>query len=344
MRTTTRYVTVLVALLLALAALSPAMAAAQDATPAPEPLADALFPEPVDLPELRITATDTTFEGVPAELAAGRYLITFTNGFTELTEGVGVEFFQRPADFTFEEYVAALADFQADLAADPNATPAPGATAAPESTASELLGTDEGPADYYFTTYQAGGPIAAASGQTVQGIVELPPGDYIVWPDSPFLPLTPVALAVTGELATPAADAIPQADVTVRHVQTADGFAMEFSGELGAGPHMVEFVNESDQPHYFWIERTPGPVTAEQVLEAFGRPEGATPSAELGFDPAELVFVGSTQTQSAGTTQWMALNLEPGTYVVTCYGFDPANEYTLHAFEGELVVLTVGDA
>lgn len=202
-------------LLFALVASVPT-AAAQGATPAPEPAEDALFPEPVDLPELRIRATDTGFEGVPA---------------------------------------------------DPNATPAAGATAAPESNASELIATEDGPTPYYFETYQAGGPVAATPGQTVQGIVELPPGAYVVWPDSPFQPLTARSLRVTGELATPAAD--------------------------------------------------------------------------LGFDPAALVFVGSTQTQSAGTTQWMALNLEPGTYVVACFGFDPANDYQPHVFEGELVVLTV---
>ena len=45
----------------------------------------------------------------------------------------------------------------------------------------------------------------------------------------------------------------------------------------------------------------------------------------------------------AGTTQWLATNLGPGTYVLTCLWVDRENDYRLHAFEGELTVLTVGD-
>ncbi|MDP9473138.1 MAG: hypothetical protein M3Q71_21170, partial [Chloroflexota bacterium] len=44
---------------------------AQDATPMAQ---DATFEDTLDLPELQITATDTSFEGVPEETEAGRYL------------------------------------------------------------------------------------------------------------------------------------------------------------------------------------------------------------------------------------------------------------------------------
>ena len=298
--------------------------AAQDATPTASVAADARFPAAVGLPELRIRTTETAFEGVPAELAAGRYLVTFTNGFadpTGATEGTGVEFYRLPEDETFEAYVAGWEEFRANLA---NAGPLP-----------------DGPDAAYFEAYQAGGPFAVFPGQTVQGIVELPPGEYAVWNDSPFHPQRPVHLRVTGDGETPAAEAVPAADVTIRHGETAGGHAMEIEGELRAGPQTVEFVNAGDQTHYAWFGRAPGPVTAEQVVRAWDVGEGGTPPADVGFDPEAVELVALTQTQSAGTTQWMALNLEPGTYVVACFAFDPTDDNSLHAFAGELEVVNV---
>jgi hypothetical protein len=45
--------------------------AAQDATPTA-----ATFADTMGLPELRVQITDTAYEGLPAETAAGRYLLT----------------------------------------------------------------------------------------------------------------------------------------------------------------------------------------------------------------------------------------------------------------------------
>lgn len=309
--------------------------AAQEATPAATPTAaDVLFPEAIDLPELEISTTEDSFEGVPEEVAAGRYLVTFTNGSTDES---GVEFVQLAEGLAFERWLADWEDFRATLAAG-EASPAAASPAAAEN---ENFPLDH-PPDSYFEVYQAGGPFAAFPGQTVQGIVELPAGDYVVWNDNPFLPQRPVSLRVTGDL--PAAAPLPPADVTIRHGETASGHAMAIEGELRPGPQMVEFVNEGDQTHYAWFGRAPGPITAEQVVRALDVPEGGTPPADAGFDPEELVFVALTQTQSAGTTQWMALDLEPGTYVVACFAFDPTDDYRVHAFEGELEVVTVGEA
>jgi hypothetical protein len=308
--------------------------AAQEATPTPPAAADALFVEPVELPELRITVTESGYEGVPSELAAGRYLVTVTNA---SSGGGGAEFAGMTEDVTLEEFLAWWDDFQTNLAAQ-----AAGAT--PTVELDESIGGLDVPGPWPFEAYLAGGPYTEIPGQTVQGVVDLVPGDYVVWNDNPFLPQKPVPLRVTGEVATPAAATVPPADLTVRYVGTDTGRGIDLTGELAPGPQVIQFVAESDAPHFTFLFRAPGPVTAEQVVRAMDVPEGGTPPADVGFDPEQLMLLAATQTQSAGTTQWLATNLEPGTYVLTCLWVDRENDYRLHAFEGELTVLTVGDA
>ena len=55
------------------------------------------------------------------------------------------------------------------------------------------------------------------------------------------------------------------------------------------------------------------------------------------------VEASGTGTQSAGTTQWIATNLDPGYYVIVCFVQDPTKDYIPHAFEGMVDVYTVGD-
>ena len=71
-------------------------------------------------------------------------------------------------------------------------------------------------------------------------------------------------------------------------------------------------------------------------------------AAAVGFllglpDPAALVDAGGSGTQSAGTTQWIATNLEPGHYIVACFITDPAAGHVPHAFEGMIDVVQAGD-
>ena len=58
-------------------------------------------------PELSITLTDAGLEGVPAETAAGWYLVTFTNSITPtgdpFDDAWAVEFIQVPEGMTAEE-------------------------------------------------------------------------------------------------------------------------------------------------------------------------------------------------------------------------------------------------
>ena len=304
--------------------------AAQDATPMTETaVRDALFADTMGLPEIRITETDTAFEGVPAELPAGRYLVTIVNN-TSQGDAIA-EFNGLPGDFTYEDFLASVG------------LPAPGATPDPASPPA----FSEVPPDEFYEAYLPGGPAAQFPGQTAQGIVDLQPGEYAVAdlnPDNPQGQVIAAPLTVTGGEASPEAMAEPAADVTIREVKAGDGYAFELEGTLAPGPQAVKVVNDSDQPHFFILIKSPGPITRDQALAllTLDPSTGATPPPGAP-NPEEFVEVSGTGTQSAGTTQWIATNLEPGYYVIVCFVQDPTKDYIPHAFEGMVDVYTVGD-
>jgi hypothetical protein len=73
-----RMLTAIVMLLaLTLSGFTAPLVAAQEATPAAGK--DRLLTDTMGLPELAITATADAYEGVPAETAAGRYVVTLTS-------------------------------------------------------------------------------------------------------------------------------------------------------------------------------------------------------------------------------------------------------------------------
>ncbi|MDP9370621.1 MAG: hypothetical protein M3Q03_20530 [Chloroflexota bacterium] len=308
----------------------PIAVSAQGATPTAQ---DATFPDTMGLPEIQVAATDTTFEGVPTETAAGRYLVTFTNNATD-PEGAAIHFMQLPEGFTVEMLTMP----------PPDAVETPMAGMGEGSPVAEEGGNAEGTPDWFYEVYQAGGTIALP-GRTAQVILDLIPGNYAVWGGFPDLPQAPVGLTVTGDMgASPMAGmAEPTADVTVTEVKTADGYVFDLEGTLTPGLNVIEIVNDSDQPHFFFVERYPEPITLEQV-QAFLMfdPSMGTPPAGI-IDESLLELTVSASTQSAGTTQWLAVNLEPGSHIISCFVEDPTQGGIPHAFEGMIDVIQVGD-
>jgi len=286
---------------------------------------DATFADTLGLPELSITATDDGYEGVPAETEAGRYLVTFRNegtgSYVSESEGgpSAAGFVRLPEGQTLDDLM-------------PAGMASPAAEEAPDPAAFAWL----------YDAYIAGG-AAAEPGGTSQAVVDLPPGEYVVWGDDPTAMADAPSMTVTGEM--PADLPEPEADVTVTEIGTAEGYAFEYSGEFGPGTQVVRIDNKSDQPHFVEWARLPVPVTEEQLLQFFMLDETATPPPglpELNFE--ELALGGYAPTQSAGTTQWVAINLEAGPHWVACWVPDPAQEGIPHAMEGMIDVLDIGEA
>ncbi|MDQ3513168.1 MAG: hypothetical protein M3462_05800 [Chloroflexota bacterium] len=303
---------------------SPVGALAQGATPGTAPDAGSSAFDGLGLTELRVTITDAGYEGVPAETAAGRYLVTVTST-GEM--GGGVSFMQLPEGIT-------VADLMAMAGPQPGAA-TPGAEMDMASPAASPGAAPEGegpgaPPEWYYTTYMAGG-LYGEPGTTGRVVLDLVPGTYAVWGDDPTAAQAPVEMVVT-EGGTGAVTE-PVADVTVTEVGDTGGFAFEYSAELVPGPQVIRIDNTSTQPHFFLLVRSEQPITMDELFALLESPE----------EPEGIIPVVTTATQSANTTQWIEVDLEAGYHIVLCFVSDPGAGGIPHAFEGMADILVVGD-
>jgi hypothetical protein len=300
-----RLIAIFVACCLLLASI--ATATAQDATPAPSPF------EGLDLPTLDITVTDDAYEGIPAELAAGRYLVTVTSE----VEEAWLSFIQ-PTTVTAEEFltlVAASSDENADF--------------------DELLAA-------YNASIFPGGTMATPD-QPGQVVLDLVPGEWIVGSEDSEAPQEPVLFAVTGEM--PADLPEPESDATI----TMDEYSIDVTtGSLTAGSQVVKIENVGEQPHFIDYALGPDGITTEdmdvliqQDMAAMGM--GATPTAETEITWDDIMTVGFTPTQSRDTAMWVEITLdEPGPYVLTCWIPD-VGDGAPHAAHGMFTVVEVAE-
>lgn len=296
--------------------------AAQDATPtsalSATPLAAGSLSD-LGLPELTITADESGLHLDQAEIPAGRYLVSLdvvveggyiASGFVRLEEGLTTE----------------------DLSlADESAAGTP---------IMEQAGAPPVDVDWLFDAYIASGP----SSMTPQVVVNLPAGEYGIWPDDPGSVLAIESLTVTGD-ADPAAITGPEPDAVVTIEQLGaggEGFHFAVDGELRAGAQVVKIVNNSDQPHFTSAFQYPEPLTMDQLMGAmmFDPTTGGTPSPDA-IDFTQMRYVAYVSTQSAGTTTWTVLDLQPGQVGLECWVPDPLAGNIPHALEGMIQLFDV---
>lgn len=287
----------------------------QEATPE----AANLFAD-LGLPELTITATSAGLAIDQSEVASGRYLINLVDetgnpdlatGLVRLDKGETIE------DLSYADEVAA-------------GTPAPGDEEEPPVETYQFL----------FDNHIAGGPSAASP----HVVVDLPAGDYGIWPDDPFAETPAAPLTVTGDPDAQITGPEPEAAATiVEEGAGGEGFSFRVDGALQAGPQIVEVVNASDQPHFVIAMQYPEPITADQVMAAFmsDPSSGATPGPDT-LDFEQMTFPGYAAVQSTGTTQWVTMDLTAGQAILVCFIPDPEAGGVPHAFEGMIQLVDVG--
>ena len=305
--------------------------AAQDASPA---AADSAFAD-LGLPTLDVTVTPDGFEGVPEELEAGRYLVTVTVA-EDVEFGSGIGFVQPPEGMTPDEFLAAgEAPGPAEVEGE-----APGGTPVLTDEASPAAMQGGPPAEIFQATYAGG--IFALAGQSAQVVLDLPSGEWIAWADDPEATQEPVILNVTGEM--PADLPAPEAGATV----VMGEYLIEVSeGELVSGQQVIELQNIGAQPHFIFLGEIPDTVTEADiaaVLEIEMQAEmTGTPPVYEDFNPEEdFRPVFGTGTQSGGTTIWIPVTLEAGTYGAVCF-FPDVSDGLPHAYHGMYTVLEVGE-
>jgi hypothetical protein len=272
-----------------------AAVSAQSAAPAASNLSE------MGYPELTIVAKGDHFEA-PEAVEAGRYLLIASN--PEGQPGTEVSLTLLPEGETLDGTLAAFAS--GDIPA------------------------------WLFETTFLGGPIMPRDlhGKEQRAVVDLTPGDWIVW--SPGNPTpAPRLLTVTGDAAAVATAADPEADVEVELQE----YAFTMPEEIPAGPRVWQVTNVGTQPHFIELVKTPEPVTMEQMTAILFGDGGATP-APGAPNPDEFFGAGGLATMSVGTTGWIELDLEPGYYVAMCFVPDAASGMP-HAMMGMLGFFTV---
>jgi hypothetical protein len=269
------------------------------------------------LPELNVTITATGFEGVPASLAAGRYLVSVTVA-NDLSDGGAVDFLQ-PVGMTPEEFLGSVG--LASPVAGAEATPAGGEEGGPP------------PPDIYQAKWAGG--ISAGPGQTAQIILDLASGSWIAWGDDPSAPQQPVVFDATGEM--PANLPEPQSSATL----TLGEYAINVSeGALTTGSQVLKIEDIGAQPHFLIMAKGPDNMTKEDIGSILEAEMSGTPAA-VSFNPdTDLEDILATDTQSRGTTTWVSVDLQPGTYLVICF-FPDMGDGLPHAFHGMYNVVKV---
>jgi hypothetical protein len=181
-----------------------------------------------------------------------------------------------------------------------------------------------------------GFPAAIHPGATHRAVIDLTPGLHALVDDGHGLALF-VVLAI-GRAGTAVAAPLPAADLTVRLFEY--GFALPAG--LRAGRLIWEIVNAGREPHELLIAAAPEGTTVEVILTQLAEGSadaGATTVGDLAI--AAITPVGGLGWLSPGTTAWIELELEAGTYVALCYVVDPDTGRS-HLADGMVSVFTVG--
>lgn len=253
------------------------------------------------LPELTLSVSAEGVEGVPESTEAGRYLLTVNGEPPSETSPGGVLILQLPEGVSMDDAMAQGAEAQ------------------------------DGPPDFYYDSILPGGASIAESGPGV-AVIDLQPGDWIV--AGAQLSTQPVIMTVTGEL--PATLPEPDSNATF----SLSEMVIEISdGALVAGENVIKIENNGDQPHFVDLNKVPDGTTNENIAATVQSEMSGTP-APGAVDFADVQFITSSADQSSGTTMWMPLTLEAGTYAALCW-FPDRETGMPHAFMGMHTVFTV---
>jgi hypothetical protein len=148
-------------------------------------------------------------------------------------------------------------------------------------------------------------------------------------------------LTVTAAGATPSTDetmTAPDAGVVLEMTDDLDYIVTP--DLIPAGPQIWEFTNTGKQSaHHVVMFRVPDGTTSEQIVTEFSAMMSGTPPAG---EPlmARLTWVGYAALQSGGQTTWAEFDLEPASYAVICFIFDPVTGRP-HMIDGMATVFTV---
>ncbi len=334
-----RSIAALVGALLLLMAGAIPVGALQEATPE-SGLAD------LGLPTLDVRVAATGYEGIPESLEAGRYLVTLSVAEDFSGFGGSIEFAQ-PVGVSPEEFLAAsVPPPEEEVAAPVPATPpleedtaavVGTPELAPDATPAEGGEATGGPPAFFYESVFAGGTSAMA-GQSSQVVLDLTPGEWVASAGGdPEQTQEPVIFQVTGEMPDDLPE--PESAGTLTMGEYVIGLT---EGELTPGQQIVKIENVGAQPHFIVWFKGPDDLTEDDVAAVLEADMTGTPAA-VDFNPDEdLIPLFFTATQSTGTSIWIPVDLQPGTYGLVCFFPDIADGMP-HAYKGMYTLLNVSE-
>lgn len=191
----------------------------------------------------------------------------------------------------------------------------------------EAASTGDGFGAVFLVTLYGGS--AAEPGESFNFTTELIPGNYLLLEigsdgvgDS--IPFTVIENEDVEEVAE------PQADVTIIMVD----FGFGLPPMIASGEQTWKFENAGEQWHEASIVTVPEGTTVADVIARSENPE----TIDSEFESESVFFLAP---MSAGSTSWVTLDLEPGTYAILCYLPDLNGDFTPHLMRGMVSVFTV---
>lgn len=260
------------------------------------PAKEAAEPAAAALPEIEIDAADYSYTA-PETVTAGWVRVILTNNGTEPHH---VQFVRLNDGVTAEQF-------------------------------EEALKQGEGPA--MALVKQVGGVGAVHPGGTVQAVVNLPAGEYVILCLIPS-PGDHVAHHAKGMIKPLKVEAgagsanEPQADLSV----SLKDFMFTMPESLPAGKTVVKVTNEGPEPHEFNILRLEEGKTVEDVMKFLRGEAGGPPP----FAP-----VGGMNGLDVGLSGYAELDLAPGNYVAICNIPSPKGNGAPHFMLGMVQEFTV---
>ena len=251
-------------------------------------------------PELDVTVTDNAIQVSSTQVPAGFVLLNVTNAGKEEAEA-GV---LGPGEGqTMDELMAA--------AATPPADP-------------------EGFPPFLYTATILGGPGNVLPGKSAQALVNIPAGDWVVFPAGPQPPAPITAVEGSDSNTTP-----PDASLTL----TLGDFYFAGLDSVAAGPQIWKVTNEGEQPHMVVMAKVPAGTTVDQVIATAQSQESGTPAAgALPIDQIQDLPDGVILL-SKGQTMYLPLTVGEGTFAILCFVTDPASGQP-HVMQGMINIFT----
>jgi hypothetical protein len=191
----------------------------------------------------------------------------------------------------------------------------------------DVLAAEETEDDFdtlFLVTTYGGGEVAP--GESLSYITELIPGEYVLFNACEFCDgeemITFTVLEGDNMEQTP-----PESDVTLALVD----FAFGVPAQIAAGPQVWHIENFGDQWHHAIIFQVDEGTTTLDARNTLMSSEGPPPYMPVwGWLPT-----------GPGTQSWVTIDLEPGTYVVSCFLPNLNGDFSPHMLHGMIQVFVV---